>query len=121
MLEIRQEVGANPETLNVPTQDRASRMGVVKGECAEIQAGAETVGMEGDIGKWGDMTNMAGPSTGCRVEDDTTSSDSGDLDLQGPGNVSQTCQIYPRDVDQVTMSEALIVETLAAYVPRCML
>ncbi|KAF8327373.1 uncharacterized protein EI90DRAFT_3127015 [Cantharellus anzutake] len=54
MLEIRWEVGANPEAPNVPTQDRASGMGVAKGKCAEILAGAETVGKEGDVGKWGD-------------------------------------------------------------------
>ncbi|KAF8310917.1 uncharacterized protein EI90DRAFT_3139011 [Cantharellus anzutake] len=55
MLEIHWEVRANPESPNVLTWDRASGMGVVKGECAKIQAGAETVGMEGDDGKWGEQ------------------------------------------------------------------
>ncbi|KAF8315763.1 uncharacterized protein EI90DRAFT_3134604 [Cantharellus anzutake] len=59
MSEIHQEVRANLESPNVPTQDQASGMGVAKGECAEIQAGAETVGMEGDVGKWGDGADTA--------------------------------------------------------------
>ncbi|KAF8311783.1 uncharacterized protein EI90DRAFT_3023412 [Cantharellus anzutake] len=37
MLEVRQDIGANPGSPNVPTRDRGSGMGVAKVRCAAIR------------------------------------------------------------------------------------
>ncbi|KAF8330384.1 uncharacterized protein EI90DRAFT_3124431 [Cantharellus anzutake] len=55
MLENRWEVGANPESLNVPTQDRASGMGVAKVRCAATRPELRQLGgkVTWEVGSYG--------------------------------------------------------------------